>query len=138
MQRQRYVAIVEDDVSTREALARLLRVHGINSRSYPTARAFLKERPSNMPDCLIIDPNMPEMTGIELQRELLNLGVRIPIIVVTASDDESIASAASARRKRCRASASRISRSVRHACCRAASSSASLSRVFSCTSRISW
>jgi len=97
MQRQRYVAIVEDDVSTREALARLLRVHGINSRSYPTARAFLKERPSNMPDCLIIDPNMPEMTGIELQRELLNLGVRIPIIVVTASDDESIASAAFVR-----------------------------------------
>jgi len=48
-----------------------------------------------MPDCLIVDANMPEMTGIELQRELLNLGVRIPTIVITASDDESIASAAS-------------------------------------------
>ena len=95
MQQHRYVAIVDDDVSTREALARLLRGHGINSRSYPSARAFLKARPSNMPDCLIVDANMPEMTGIELQRELLNLGVRIPTIVITASDDESIASAAS-------------------------------------------
>jgi FixJ family two-component response regulator len=43
MQPARYVAIVDDDASMREALARLLRVHGIISRSYPSAQAFLKE-----------------------------------------------------------------------------------------------
>ena len=94
MQRYGYVAIVDDDASMRKALARLLRIHGINSRSYPSARVFLEGLSSGMPDCLIVDVNMPEMTGIELQRELLNRGVRIPTIVITASNDKSIAASA--------------------------------------------
>jgi FixJ family two-component response regulator len=94
MQRSGYVAIVDDDASMRQALARLLRVHGISSRNYPSARAFLEALPFQMPDCLILDVNMPDMTGIELQCELLNCGVRIPTIVITASDDKSIAASA--------------------------------------------
>ena len=94
MQRSGYVAIVDDDASMREALARLLRVQGINSRNYPSARAFLEALPSHMPDCLIVDVNMPDMTGIELQCELLNCDVRIPTIVISASDDKSIAASA--------------------------------------------
>ena len=94
MQRSGYVAIVDDDASMREALARLLRVHGINSWNYPSARAFLEALPSHMPDCLIVDVNMPDMTGIELQCELLNCDVSIPTIVITASDDKSIAASA--------------------------------------------
>ena len=94
MQQSGYVAIVDDDASTRKALARLLRVHGINSRSYPSARIFLEGLSSGMPVCLIVDVNMPEMTGIELQRELLNRGIRIPTIVITASNDKSIAASA--------------------------------------------
>ena len=77
MQRSGYVAIVDDDASMREALARLLRVHGINSWNYPSARAFLEAfleaLPSHVPDCLIVDVNMPDMTGIELQCELFEL-----------------------------------------------------------------
>ena len=94
MQRSGYIAIVDDDASMREALARLLRVQGINSRNYPSARAFLEALPSHMPDCLIVDVNMPDMTGIELQCELLNCDVRIPTIVISASDDKSIATSA--------------------------------------------
>ena len=94
MQRYGYVAIVDDDASMRKALARLLRIHGINSRSYPSARVFLEDLSSGMPDCLIADVNMPDMTGIELQRELLNRGVRIQTIVITASNDKSIAASA--------------------------------------------
>jgi FixJ family two-component response regulator len=94
MQRSGYVAIVDDDASMRQALGRLLRIQGINSRIYPSARAFLEALPSGMPDCLIVDVNMPEMTGIELQRELLNRGVSIPTIVISANDDESIAASA--------------------------------------------
>src|SRR6516162_6307094 len=94
MQQSGYVAIVDDDASTRKALARLLRVHGINSRSYPSARVFLEGLPSGMPVCLIVDVNMPEMTGIELQRELLNRGVRIPTIVITGNNDKTIAATA--------------------------------------------
>jgi FixJ family two-component response regulator len=97
MQRSGYIAIVDDDAPIREALARLLRAHGIKSRSYPSARAFLKALPSDMPDCLIVDINLPEMTGLELQRELLNLGIHIPTIVITGVDEESIAASGSAR-----------------------------------------
>lgn len=89
-----HVAIVDDDAPIREALARLLRIQGINSRSYPSALVFLESLVSGTPDCLIVDVNMPEMTGIELQRELLNRGVRIPTIVFSASDDKSIAASA--------------------------------------------
>jgi len=94
MQRSGYVAIVDDDASTREALVRLLRIHEIDSRSYPSAFVFLEALASGMPDCLIVDVNMPEMTGIELQRELLNRGVHIPTIVITASNDKGIAASA--------------------------------------------
>ena len=98
MQRSGYVAIVDDDASVRGALARLLRVNGFGSRSYPSGRAFLDAvscaQNSDVPDCLIVDVNMPDMTGIELQRELLNCGVRIPTIVISASHDKSIAASA--------------------------------------------
>ena len=89
-----HVAIVDDDASLREALARLLRVQGINSQSYPSARAFLDGLASGMPDCLVVDVNMPEMTGIELQRELLKREVCIPTVVISANDDQSIAASA--------------------------------------------
>jgi DNA-binding response OmpR family regulator len=98
MQRSGHVAIVDDDASIREALARLLRVHGIKSLNYPSARAFLNAMFSaqhpEMSDCLIVDVNMPDMTGIELQRQLLSRGVHIPLIVITASDDKRIAASA--------------------------------------------
>src|SRR5579871_1439727 len=98
MQRSGYVAIVDDDASMRVALARLLRMHGINSRGFPSGRTLLNAvssaQSSDTPDCLIVDVNMPEMTGIELQSELLNCGVRIPTIVITASDDKGIAARA--------------------------------------------
>jgi FixJ family two-component response regulator len=94
MQRCGYVAIVDDDASMRQALGRLLRIQGINSRIYPSARAFLEGLPAGMPDCLIVDVNMPEMSGIELQRELLNRGVFIPTIVITGNDDKSIEASA--------------------------------------------
>jgi FixJ family two-component response regulator len=94
MQRSQYVAIVDDDAPTRQALARLLRAHGVNSRSYPSASAFLEVLSVEMPYCLIVDVHMPDMTGIELQRELLKRDLRIPTIVITADDDESIAASA--------------------------------------------
>jgi len=94
MQRSGHVAIVNDDSSMCVALARLLRVHGIDSRSYPSARAFLAALPSAMPYCLIVDVDMPGMTGLEMQRELLKLGVHIPTIVITGVEDDSIAARA--------------------------------------------
>jgi FixJ family two-component response regulator len=96
MQRSEHVAIIDDDASMRVALARLLYAHGIDARCYSSARAFLAALPSARPYCLIVDVNMPEMTGLDLQRELLRLGVHLPTIVVTALDDERIATTAKA------------------------------------------
>ena len=44
-----------------------------------------------MPVCLIVDANMPEMTGLDLQREFLKLGIDIPTIIITAVEDEGVA-----------------------------------------------
>jgi FixJ family two-component response regulator len=82
-----YVAIVDDDASVRKALARLLRVFAIRSQTYGSAREFLDSLPSGVPECLIVDLHMPEMTGLELQGELVRTGARIPTIVITAHNE---------------------------------------------------
>ena len=84
-----YVAIVDDDVSMRKGVASLLRAHGIDAQTYGSARDFLAALPSGMPDCLITDLNMPHMSGLELQRELMRLGAPIPTIVVTGCSNAS-------------------------------------------------
>ena len=94
MTRSGHVAIVDDDPSIRTALARLLGRHGIECRTYSSARDFLEALPSGPPHCLIVDVNMPDMTGLELQRELSNAGFRIPAIVITANADQRMARAA--------------------------------------------
>ena len=82
-----YVAIVDDDAPMREAVARLLRIHQIASQSFPSAHAFIEALSSGIPYCLIVDVDMPAMSGIDLQRELLNRGVHIATIVITAYNE---------------------------------------------------
>jgi FixJ family two-component response regulator len=91
-----HVAIVDDDSSMRLALTRLLHMHGIEARGYPSALAFLAALPDAMPYCLILDVDMPEMTGLDLQRELLRLGIHVPTVVVTALNDERVGTTAKA------------------------------------------
>jgi FixJ family two-component response regulator len=94
MQRLEYVAIVDDDEPMRRAMTRLLRMHHITSRCFHSAHAFLDALPMGVPDCLIADVQMPDMTGVELLSELLNRGINIPTIVITANDDKVIAARA--------------------------------------------
>lgn len=82
-----FVAIVDDDSAVRKALARLLGASEIRSRSYASAREFLDSLTSEVPECLIVDLQMPEMTGLELQGELFRAGTRIPTIVITAHNE---------------------------------------------------
>jgi FixJ family two-component response regulator len=83
-----WIAIVDDDLSVLKALARLLRTRAIEARTYASARDFLAALPDGMPDempeCLILDLQMPEMNGLELQRHLNREGITIPTIVITA------------------------------------------------------
>ena len=81
------VAIVDDDPQMRTALSRLLGASAIRTRCYASARDFLESLASETPDCLIVDLQMPEMTGLELQQQLSRSGVRIPTIVITGNGD---------------------------------------------------
>lgn len=81
------IAIVDDDPSVLKALARLLRARAFAPKTYTSAREFLGSLHEGLPDCLIVDFQMPEMTGLELQRHLTRSGLQIPTIVITAHDE---------------------------------------------------
>jgi FixJ family two-component response regulator len=85
-----FVAIVDDDLAVRKGLARLLGASAIRARSFASAREFLDSLSAEVPECLIVDLQMPEMTGLELQGELGRLGARIPTIVITAHNESGL------------------------------------------------
>jgi FixJ family two-component response regulator len=81
------IAIVDDDPSVLKALARLLGTRSFIARTYLSGPQFLASLPEGLPDCLIADLQMPEMTGLELQQNLTRKGIRIPTIIITAHDE---------------------------------------------------
>jgi len=81
------IAIVDDDPAVLKALSRLLRSHAFRARTYGSGQEFLAALPAGLPDCLIVDLQMPEMNGLELQQHLVSNGIRIPTILITAYDD---------------------------------------------------
>jgi FixJ family two-component response regulator len=87
-----WIAIVDDDPSVLKALARLLRARAVEARTYASARDFLASLPDRMPDempeCLIVDLQMREMNGLELQRHLNRAGVRIPTIITAHHEND--------------------------------------------------
>ena len=87
------VFIVDDDLSARRALSRLMRVEGLQAEPFASARAFLESGYRNRPGCIVLDVQMPEMTGPELQDLLAELGVGLPIVFLSAHGDVPIAAA---------------------------------------------
>ena len=81
------IAVVDDDPAVLKALSRLLRSHAFRARTYGSGQEFLAALPAGLPDCLIIDLQMPEMNGLELQQHLVSNGVKIPTILITAHAD---------------------------------------------------
>ena len=81
------IAVVDDDLSVLKALTRLLRARGFNAVPYASAKEFLAARPVTPPDCLVLDLQMPGMTGLELLQHLQREGLHIPTIVITAHGD---------------------------------------------------
>jgi FixJ family two-component response regulator len=80
------IAIVDDDESVRRAFARLLRAYSFQAESYGSGADFLSSLSTRVPDCLIVDVHMDDMTGFELLLRLSYRGLRIPAVVVTARD----------------------------------------------------
>jgi FixJ family two-component response regulator len=81
------LAIVDDDASVRRALARLLSASSFDIRTYASAREFLKADVDDLPDCLVLDIHMPDISGLDLQRLLRKAGVVIPTVIVTAHNE---------------------------------------------------
>ena len=87
---QTRIYVIDDDESVRKAFKRLLRSVHFEAETFSSAEEFLKSQTSNQNACIIIDIRMPGMTGFDLQRELKVQGIRIPVIVISASDDAQI------------------------------------------------
>ena len=81
------VAIIDDDASVRKALSRLLGSAGYRTVSYASGAEFLEALSSNVPDCLVLDVHMPDMSGVEVLWRLVASGPRLPAVVITADDD---------------------------------------------------
>jgi FixJ family two-component response regulator len=90
MRSLRNVVIIDDDLAVLKALARLLRAHAFAVVTFQSGRQFLTSLPEPLPDCLILDLQMPGMTGLEIQQDLARKGIRIPTIVITAHDEAGI------------------------------------------------
>jgi len=86
-QEQPAVFIVDDDISVREALKNLLRSVGLNVKTFATAQEFLSNRPPDAPSCLVLDVRLPGLSGLDLQRQLVEANVKIPVIFITGHGD---------------------------------------------------
>lgn len=84
---ERTVYVVDDDDAVRDALAMLFRTAGLNVERFSSGVAFLQRTRYSFPSCLVLDIRMPGITGTDLQDELIERGVRIPIIFITGHGD---------------------------------------------------
>jgi FixJ family two-component response regulator len=84
------VCVVDDDESVRESLPDLLNEFGYSVRVFSSALEFLASDALDQTRCLLLDIAMPVMTGIELQTELKRRGKGIPIIFISATQDEAV------------------------------------------------
>jgi len=78
------ISVVDDDVSVRQSLHRLIRSVRLDVRVFGSAEEFLDSAQSGKPDCLILDVRLPGMSGPELHRHLLARGYNVPVIFITA------------------------------------------------------
>jgi FixJ family two-component response regulator len=84
------VSIVDDDESVREALPDLLKALGYSAQAFSSAEEFLASDYVGSTRCLILDLSMPGMSGPDLQRELALRPQQIPIVFITAHEDETM------------------------------------------------
>jgi FixJ family two-component response regulator len=79
-----WIAVVDDDPSVLKALHRTLRVRAFETKTYSSAQEFIASLSEGTPQCLIVDLQMPEMSGLELHRHLTSRGTHVPTIIMTA------------------------------------------------------
>jgi FixJ family two-component response regulator len=86
--RPKTIAVVDDDASMLKGIERLLGAYGFATKVFTSAEAFLDLTATAEIDCLLLDINLGGMSGIELRRHLTATGCDLPVIFMTAFDDE--------------------------------------------------
>jgi len=81
------VFVVDDDDLVRASIQGMLKSVGLRSEVFGTAREFLRSNRPDGPSCLVLDVRLPGVNGLDFQRELVDAGIRIPIIFVTGHGD---------------------------------------------------
>jgi FixJ family two-component response regulator len=81
------VHIVDDDESFRTALGRLFSSVGLDVRSYGSAQDFITAPKPDSPGCIVLDVRLPGMSGMHFQAQLADLGIRLPVVLMTGHGD---------------------------------------------------
>lgn len=81
------VFVVDDDALVRAAIQGMLKSVGLHAETFETPQEFLKSRKMDGPSCLVLDVKLPGISGLDLQRDLAEAGIRIPIIFITGHGD---------------------------------------------------
>src|SRR5262245_5545652 len=81
------VHVVDDDASMRAALEGLFESVGLDTRIYAAAGEFLSSSLDDKPGCIVIDVRLPDMNGLDFHTQLIQLGVRLPVIMITGYGD---------------------------------------------------
>lgn len=88
MKAPRVVAVVDDDASFRKSIGRLLSIHGFGTEIFTSAEEFLNAAASSTAQCILLDIHLGRTSGIDLCRQLAAVGSAIPVIFMTALDDD--------------------------------------------------
>lgn len=81
------VFIIDDDRGMRQAIQDLVESVGLRAESFATGEEFLNTKYIGRPSCLVLDVRLPQMSGLDFQRRLTDIDMRIPIIFITAHGD---------------------------------------------------
>jgi FixJ family two-component response regulator len=85
------IAVVDDEESVRKAMARVLQASKFDARGFESGGDFLKAWHFDRPDCLLLDLQMPGLSGMEVQQSLRMAGAQFPIVIITAHDLQTVA-----------------------------------------------
>ncbi|MEY2412194.1 MAG: hypothetical protein QOD84_800 [Acidobacteriaceae bacterium] len=81
------VFVVDDDALIRDAIAGMLKSVGLRSETFESPQQFLRSKRPEAPSCLVLDVRLPGINGLDFQRQLVEAGIRIPIIFITGHGD---------------------------------------------------
>ena len=84
---QPVVYVVDDDAGVRQALDSLIRSIGFSVQTFASAQDFLNSKRTSVPGCLVLDVRMPGLSGLDLQRDLAEADIHLPVIFVTGHAD---------------------------------------------------